>query len=257
MQEHMDDSLQGDPNTPNAEQVQNRHGDAPTEDVARQLQRMAPAAAASPAAGDGDACWNATQPAAGLEQTRNGLSSDGTTEFKATDPPSPVDDQVETGLVLASSDAASDPLASRMEEGTLFGSALHLYARMLAGSTDQRCRLVNQMREDLRQLCGDGVSPIEIEAAERVVVAKMKTLVFDNLMADPRNWDDPGDRFQKMQERASRELERAMKLYLALRKVATSQPGFRVTVAQSETVGAATRTRSVSVEQLPDALPDH
>ena len=71
-------------------------------------------------------------------------------------------------------------------------------------------------------------------------------------MADPRNWDDPSDRIQKMQTHASRELDRAMRLLMALRKAATAQPGFRVVASQTEQQDGRTRTRSVSYEQLPD-----
>ena len=142
--------------------------------------------------------------------------------------------------------------AARLAEGTLFGSALHRYARLMQIDTKTRCSLVERLRNEFRELCPDGVSPIEVEAAERVIVAKMKTLVLDNLMADPRNWDDPTDRIQKMQTHASRELDRAMRLLMALRKAATAQPGFRVVASQTEQRNGRTRTRSVSYEQLPD-----
>ena len=145
-----------------------------------------------------------------------------------------------------------DQIAARLAEGTLFGSALHRYARLMQIGTKTRCSLVERLRDEFRELCPEGVSPIEVEAAERVVVAKMKTLVFDNLMADPRNWDDPSDRIQKMQTNASRELDRAMRLLMALRKAATAQPGFRVVASQTEQRDGRTRTRSVSYEQLPD-----
>ena len=154
--------------------------------------------------------------------------------------------------IVEANQEVGDKIATRLAEGTLFGSALHRYARLMQIDKKTRCSIVERLRDEFRELCPEGVSPIEIEAAERVVVAKMRTLVLDNLMADPRNWDDPKDKIQKMQNHASRELDRAMRLLMTLRKVATAQPGFRVVTSQTEQRDGRTRTRSVSYEQLPD-----
>ena len=160
-------------------------------------------------------------------------------------------DDCPPGLVAADQ-AAGSQIASRLREGTLFGSALHRYARLMQIDKKTRCSIVERLRDEFRELCPEGVSPIEVESAERVIIAKVKTLVLDNLMADPRNWDDPKDKIQKMQNHASRELDRAMRLLMTLRKVATAQPGFRVVASQTEQRDGRTRTRSVSYEQLPD-----
>ena len=96
------------------------------------------------------------------------------------------------------------------------------------------------------------MSAIEVEAAERVSVAKAKLLVFDFITLDVERWTAPDELFFKMYDRASREHDRATRLYLALRKAAAAQPGFRLTVEETERDGQRSRARSLSVEQMPD-----
>ena len=143
-------------------------------------------------------------------------------------------------------------LMQRLGAGGLLATVIERCVRLIARDKASRTRYIEDVHRHFRELCPPGVSSIEVEAAERVAIAKAKVLAYDLITLDPARWSAPDEVFFKMQTRASKELDRAMKLYLALRKAATAQPGFRVTLAETEQDGTRSQTRSVSYEQLPD-----
>ena len=147
-------------------------------------------------------------------------------------------------------------LMQRLASGGLLATVIERCLKLVAKDPVTRTHYAEDLHRHFRELCPPGVSSIEVEAAERVMIAKAKVLACDLITLDPSRWDAPDEMFFKIQNRASKELDRAMKLYLALRKTATSQPGFRVTVEQTEQDGSRSRSRSVSVEQFPDANYD-
>lgn len=150
-------------------------------------------------------------------------------------------------------------IAQRFSKGSLFSRALQRYASLFTQRDRKELALiVNQAAREFADLCPEGVSEIEIVAAERVAIARMKTLVYDLLVITPEAWRDPQEFLGKRQARASRELDHAMRAFMALRRAATSQPGFRVTVSEtraSDAVGAKSTTQMLRFESLP-AEPD-
>ena len=150
-------------------------------------------------------------------------------------------------------DAICDP-KRRLATGGLLATVIDQCIGLMAKDRAARERYTDDVHRSFLELCPPGVSSIEVDAAERVAIAKAKVLACDLITLDPNHWSAPDELFFKMQTRASKELDRVMKLYLNLRKVATSQPGFRVTVAHTEQDGSRSKTRSVSYEQLPDRL---
>ena len=155
-------------------------------------------------------------------------------------------------VVPQRTDSVACDLMQRLGAGGLLATVIERCVRLIARDEASRTRYIEDVHRHFRELCPPGVSSIEVEAAERVAIAKAKVLAYDLITLDPARWDAPDEMFFKMQTRASKELDRAMKLYLALRKAATAQPGFRVTLAETKQDGTRSQTRSVSYEKLPD-----
>ena len=148
-------------------------------------------------------------------------------------------------------------LAKRFDPGSLFSRVLQRYARLFTQNDREKLALVvNQAIKEFADLCPPGVSEIEIVAAERVAIARMKVQVFDLLSLTPEAWRDGSDLIEKRQELAGRELERAMRSFLTLRKAAASVPGFRVTLTErvdGDASGQTSQTRSITLESLPES----